>query len=506
MPILQRIVKSVKRVSAVKRVRSFHFWANCIVIALILFIAFAGLLNIDPSWDSQEYHLPFAARLAGIFTKDEFRMRKMVEGYFDGIAKLAELAQGVLWRVTGLPGAANLVGLFSLVILIGVSSFLFKIPLWQLTLYYLSIPLVLRHTYSAYVDLATNAFLALAVLVFFYSILNKKFTIKLFVLTLVPLTISANIKLYGLVISGLLLVIILSFYIFSLIKNRMHAKAYFKYFLILLAFVGLAYWSILYDFIQFGNPIYPMAFSLGARNFPGIASASTYTHIANAFSVPKSNPYYFFRSLSELDLWKVRPKVLYTIDMNLGHFHPILSAKMGGFFVGNLILWGLGIVLSLIGTRNKRMITCLMVLFTLTLASSFLPSASELRYVMFIPLTLSTLLLIGINRRSTKSIMRVIIMLIQLAIFVFVGYQVVAKDYFPEALTLKQYQQSVLDQKLKYDINVDSPICIYGDFPEAFYYKLQNPELVIEFVPKQDDCNIENKISILELEQYRTNK
>jgi len=338
MDILKKGVKGLFKKITVKRLKSFHFWANCVAIALILFIAFAGLLNIDPSWDSQEYHLPFAARLAGIFTKDDFRMRKMVEGYFDGIGKLAELAQGILWRATGLPGAANLVGLFSLVILIGVSSFLFKIPLWQLTLFYLSIPLVLRHTYSAYVDLASNTFLALGSLVFFYSILNKKFNIKLFILTLIPLAISANIKLYGLVISGLLLVIILVFYIVALIKKRMHAKAYFSYLFIFLAFIGLAYWTILYNFIQFGNPIYPMAFSLGSHDFPGIASASTYTHIANAFSVPKSNPYYFFRSLSELDLWKVRPKILYTIDMNLGHFHPILSARMGGFFIGNLIL------------------------------------------------------------------------------------------------------------------------------------------------------------------------
>ena len=506
MSIKTKLATTIVKRKVFRITRSFNFWANLFAIALILFIAAIGVMNTDPSWDSQEYHLPFAARLAGIFTKDEYKMRPMVEGYYDGIAKLAELFQGILWRVTGLPGAANLVGLISLVILIVVSSHLFTIPLWQLTLFYLSIPLVLRHSYSSYVDLAVNAFLTLAIVTFFSAIMQKDYSIKKLIFILIPLAISANMKLYQLVIGAVLAVIIFLFFAFSWIKDKVRLKKILLYLLIFLIFIAAAYWQLGYNYFRFSNPIYPIGFTFQGHEFPGNSKASTYSHIVNAFSVPKGNPYYFARSLTEMDLWRVRPGTMYTIDMNLGHYNAILSARMGGFFVVNLIFWGVGVLIFSLFSHNRAILKCLVILGILIVVASFLPSSSELRYVMFIPLTLATLFLIGLHDPARKRWSKVTGIVIQVAIFVFVAFLVVARsDYFPRALTIEQYRTHVAEQKAKYEVDVDSPLCIYGEVPDAFYYKLANPDLEIEFLRDEGDCTYENRIGLEQMSAYRVN-
>ena len=506
MSIKTKLVTTIIKQKISRITSSLNFWANLLAIALLLFIAVIAIMNPDPSWDSQEYHLPFAARLAGIFTKDEYKMRPMVEGYYDGIAKLTEFVQGILWRMTELPGAANLVGLISLMILIVVSSLLFKIPLWQLTLFYLSIPLVLRHSYSSYVDLAANAFLTLAIVTFFSAIMQKDYSIKKLVFILIPLAISANMKLYQLVIGAVLAVIIFLFFAFSWIKAKIRLKKILLYLLIFLIFIAAAYWQLGYNYFRFSNPIYPISFTFQGHEFPGNSKASTYSHIVNAFSMPKDNPYYFARSLTEMDLWRVRPGTMYTIDMNLGHYNAILSARMGGFFVVNLIFWGVGLLIFSLFSQNRAIFKCLVILGILAVTASFLPSSSELRYVMFLPLTLATLFLIGLQDPIRKRWSKVTGTVIQVAIFVFVAYLVVARsDYFPRALTLEQCHTQVAEVKAKYVVDVVSPVCIYGETPEAFYYKLANPDLEIEFLRDEGDCTYENRIGLEQISAYRVN-
>ena len=271
-------------------------------------------------------------------------------------------------------------------------------------------------------------------------------------------------------------------------------------------FIGAAYWQLGYNYFRFDNPIFPMGFTFRGHEFPGIANASTYSHIVNAFSVPKSNPYYFARSLTEMDLWRVRPGTMYTIDMNLGHYSAILGARLGGFFVVNLIFWGVGLLIFSLFSQNRAILKCLVILGILALAASFLPSSSELRYVMFIPLTLATLFLVGLHDPVRKRWSKVTGIVIQVAIFAFVAFLVVFKsDYFPKALTINQYRVQTAEQRFKYEVDIDSPVCIYGETPVAFYYKLTNPSLMIEFQPDSGDCTYANQVSSSQMEGYRSN-
>jgi len=504
MSVKSKLAKSILQQKVTRYTRSFNFWANLVAIGLLLFIAAIGVMNIDPSWDSQEYHLPFAARLAGIFTRDEYRMGNWLETRFDGIAKLAELLQGVLWRLSGLPGAANLVGLLSLMTLIVVSGRLFNIPLWQLTIFYLSIPLVLRHSYSSYVDLAANAFLSMAIVTYFSAIMKRDYSMKKLIFILIPLAISANMKLFQLVIGAVLAIFIFLFFGISWIKKKVHIKKVFIYMLIFLLFIGAAYWQLGHNFLQYKNPIYPVGFTFNGHTYPGNSSASTYDHIINAFSVTKSNPYYFLRSLSEYDLWRARPDKLYTIDMNLGHYDPILSARMGGFFIVNLIYWNLGLVIFSLFSQNRTIFLSFLILGILIVITSFLPSTSELRYVMYIPLSLATLFLVGLHDPARKLWSRAAGIVIQVAIFVFVAILVVTKsDNFPVFMTVSQFQTQMAIENAKYDVDIESPICVFGEIPQGFRYKLANPDLIIEFFPDEGDCNYSNRVSLEKIPEYR---
>lgn len=481
--------------------RSFDFWANLLAITLLLLIGAISIMNMDPVEESQTYHLPVTARLAGIVSKDGYRMDGIKEGYFAGMPKLGELVQGLFWRITGLPGAANLVGLISLAILIVVSSTLLQIPLWQLTLFFLSIPLVFRHSYSAYVDLAANALFALALMLFFHTLMNKQYTLKRLIGILAPLAISANISIYSLLLSAVLGVIVFFVFFINRIKFETHLKQVLLFLLVFLVFIGAAYWSLGVNTLRHDNPLYPMAFSLGDHHFIGSISASTPVYITDTFSIPKSNSYYFMRSLSEIDLWRVRPQPMFTIDMNLGEVHPILNARMGGFFVLNLLLWGMGLLIFSLFSQNRAILKCVFIVIVLSVAASFLPSASELRHVMFIPLSMATLFLIGLYDPARKRWSKKAALILQALIFVFVAYQVVVSDHFPKIMTIQQYREQVTAQHELFTVDMESPVCLYGESPVAFSYKLANPDLVIEAQPTQSDCSYSNQIDLKELKE-----
>ncbi len=506
MSVKSKLAKSAFQHKVSRYTRSPHFWVNLLAIGLLLFIAAIGVMNIDPSWNAQAYHLPVAARLAGIFSRDEYRMAPMVEGYFDGNANLAELVQGGLWRLSGLPGAANLVGILSMTVLIVVSSAIFKIPIWQLTIFYLSIPLVLRHSYSSYVDLAANAFLCLAMVIFFSTIMKKDHSIRKLILVLIPLAVAANIKLYQLVLSVVLgMFIFLSYFVFW-VRRKVRFSKVLLYLLIFLVFIAGAYWKLGANYLRYDNPLYPLAFTFRGQEFPGLVSASTSSYIVDAFSVPKINPYYFARSLTEIDLWRVRPETVYTIDMDLGNYNAVLGARLGGFFVVNLIFWAAGLLIFSLFSQNRAIFKCLLILVMMVGVAAFLPSSSELRHVLFIPLSLATLFLIGLHDLARKRWSRALGIVIQVAIFAFVAFLVVTKsDHFPTALTIPQYQTKEAEQKACYEVNVESPVCIYGDEPEAFYYKLANPDLVIEFLPGEGSCTVENRISLDQMREFKRN-
>ena len=133
--------------------------------ALVVLSMFATALHdVSQAWDSGYYHLPFAARLAGILPPSVFVFHPANAARFDGFPLLGERLQGLLWRVTGRPECANLVALASVPLLAWFLRRRFAVDLHLTVLALFAVPLVHTHATSAYVDLPANAALAVVVL------------------------------------------------------------------------------------------------------------------------------------------------------------------------------------------------------------------------------------------------------------------------------------------------------------------------------------------------------
>ena len=86
-------------------------WLALLLLASMLVTA---LHDVSQAWDVGYYHLPFAGRLAGLLPESEYVFSSANSARYRGFPLLAELLQGLCWRVTGRPETTNLVAFASL--------------------------------------------------------------------------------------------------------------------------------------------------------------------------------------------------------------------------------------------------------------------------------------------------------------------------------------------------------------------------------------------------------
>ena len=91
-------------------------------LMLLILLGVKAAFDADQSFDSWWYHLPWAARLAGIVSAQEFGFEPIAAHRFEGFPVLPELLQGLLWRVTGRVESANLLAFGSLLAFIAFLS------------------------------------------------------------------------------------------------------------------------------------------------------------------------------------------------------------------------------------------------------------------------------------------------------------------------------------------------------------------------------------------------
>ena len=112
-----------------------------------------ALHDVSRAWDVWYYHLPFAARIAGIVPASQFAYDPLNQARFDGFPLLGEALQGLLWRITGRPESANLVAFSALPLFAWFAKKRLGVPMWATILALLAVPLVQIHATSCYVDL-----------------------------------------------------------------------------------------------------------------------------------------------------------------------------------------------------------------------------------------------------------------------------------------------------------------------------------------------------------------
>ncbi|MEL7075549.1 MAG: hypothetical protein AAGM46_06450 [Cyanobacteria bacterium J06582_2] len=166
--------------------------ATIIVTAIFL----KAILDVDTNYDPGWYHLPFAARIWGILPKSMFiGDEKWFEPRFDGFPLLAHFLQGFLWRITGRMQSTNLVSFFAIIGYLWFLQQRFKIPLYLSAIALFSIPLVLAHASTSFVDLLGNVGTSILIMMTYRFYQNRELPIKqeLFIAVL-GAAIAANSK------------------------------------------------------------------------------------------------------------------------------------------------------------------------------------------------------------------------------------------------------------------------------------------------------------------------
>ena len=146
-----------------------------IAITLAASVFLKVILDVDNNYDPGWYHLPFAGRLGGILPREMFiGDEKWFEPRFDGFPLLAHFLQGIFWRITGRIQSANLVSFLAIV---GYWFFLrsyFQVPLYLSIIALFSVPLVLNHASTSFVDLLGNVGTSILVMMTYSFYKNRQ--------------------------------------------------------------------------------------------------------------------------------------------------------------------------------------------------------------------------------------------------------------------------------------------------------------------------------------------
>lgn len=238
---------------------------SVVAIALVSSIFLKVILDIDNNYDPGWYHLPFAARLGGILPREMFiGDEKWFEPRFDGFPLLAHTLQGLFWRITGRIQSTNLVSFLAIV---GYFSFLkvwFKVPLYLSAIALFSIPLVLTHASTSFVDLLGNVGTSILVMMTYRFYKNQQVpSIQDLLIAFSGAAIAANTKTQ----LQPLVFVILIFTVLRLGWLYWHQKSrnlkLFKILPIALIAASIIFATPVKNTALYGNPLYPIKVKIG---------------------------------------------------------------------------------------------------------------------------------------------------------------------------------------------------------------------------------------------------
>ncbi|WP_019507379.1 hypothetical protein [Pleurocapsa sp. PCC 7319] len=169
---------------------------NLAAITLVIAVFLKAVIDIDKSYDPGWYHLPFAGRIWGIIPKEMFiGDEEWFEPRFEGFPLLAHFLQGFFWKITGRIQSTNLVSFFAI---FGYFCFLrsyFKVPFYLAVTALFSIPLVLFHASSSFVDLLGNIGVSMLIMMIYRFYTNRELPqLKALLVACLGATMAANTK------------------------------------------------------------------------------------------------------------------------------------------------------------------------------------------------------------------------------------------------------------------------------------------------------------------------
>ena len=238
---------------------------SLVAITLVTSIFFKAILDIDNNYDPGWYHLPFAARIWGILPREMFiGDEKWFEPRFDGFPLLAHFLQGFFWKITGRIQSTNLVSFLSIVGYLFFLKAYFKVPLYLSAIALFSIPLVLTHATTSYVDLLGNVGVSILVMMTYSFYKNKQLPQKkeLFIAFL-GAVIAANTKTQLQPLVFVILIVTSLRLCWLYWQQKSSAKQLLKIVPVALLATLIVFASPVNNTILYANPFYPIKIEVG---------------------------------------------------------------------------------------------------------------------------------------------------------------------------------------------------------------------------------------------------
>jgi hypothetical protein len=360
-----------------------------LALATFVPIVVRAALTVDTYWDTQAYHWPFAARVAGLCGLDCFTMPWTYENRYSGFPKIWHAIQGLLWRVTGTPVFADML---SIAIVVALCVYLYRrfaVPLAWSWLGFVAIPEVQIQLTSSYIDLPLNAGITLALMALLRMTIDPEADSRPDVaMALAALAVAAGSK-HQLVPVSLLVwgaIVLIASVRPSTIRVARSSTA-----LAVLSVAGAIALSpkLIANLYMYGNPFFPIAIATGPIHFPGPEAMRQPVSISDAWA-QASGPVRWLASVLEFDAFRDRPLPWTLGQGDVPQSNP--SFRMGGYF-GTYVLALLAVFAWTVrNAPRRRSIVALVVAMSVTCA--LMPLSHELRYYMFWMISLVSIALV----------------------------------------------------------------------------------------------------------------
>jgi hypothetical protein len=426
------------------------------------------------------YHLPFAARLAGLVGPGEYVFHATNQSRLDGFPLLAELLQGLCWRLTGRPESANLVAMASLALYVAFLARAFRVPAHLGFIALMAVPLVQIHATAAYIDLPSNACAAALVLsVVRLHASDEPATLRdgVRILALAAVVANMRFQLHPLVAVAVLAALP------RLLPPRMRARDRAGL-AILASFVPLVGATFLKNAIVHHNPYYPMRLSVFGHVLPGLDEPYSSSPIVLEHA-PRAVRFAY--SVLEIGLPPLGDWRRWTVDQWAPWDSPAL--RMGGFF-GAYVVFHLALLAwTVAGGRSARTRVAGIAFLALTLVVANVPQSHELRYYLAWMIVLVSLNLWLACDRASPALGPAPLGLACAGFLAVVLFVTRATYVSPSGITFVEHTRDKVDPAVLAQIQDGERVCLRRE-PNTFLYaaRFHARHYVVQEVESPAEC------------------
>lgn len=445
------------------------------VVATALFVSMgaAAVHDVSKAWDVWYYHMPFAARIAGLVDARTYAFSATNEVRFSGFPLFAEALQGIAWRLTGRPESANLVAFASLPILVLTLKRWWGVPQPASFLAFVAIPCVMIQATSSYVDLFANALAAVLVLGAFRLVVRRDApSVRELVVLALAAAGAANSKFQIVPVVALAAVVVAACALRPRSGRGLRA-------LVLALAIPLVLATPLKNAVVHGNPVWPVELRVLGKSLPAVETAygSSPDWLED---VPR--PVRFVASVLEL---RARPLTerRWSIDQWTPPGDP--AYRMGGFFGAYVVVNVAGLVLAAVRKRSREAKVAGAFALGLSVVVSVLPQSHELRYYM-----VWMLVLVGLNLVLWARDAELAVGLVALSALAIVAYATGGTYLWPSGDSFASLVAAKVDRRLVESAPAGARVCLAREPWTILYAPRFHPGAtwtILEAV-KEEDC------------------